>query len=1276
MADSVNIVVRVSNQTGPGLAAVQKDFRGLRAAALALSPALIPIAAAAVPIAAKMGAAAGAVGAFTAAVIPQIGAMKDASEAQGKYQDAVAKYGAASQQAAQAETAYLQQVRKLPPATREAAAAVSVLKDRYKSWSDSLSKPTMAPVTHSVQLLSGLFPKLSPLVRGTSAELDRFVTIAAGGVASPGFDRFMEKFTAFATGALHSATNGVVNLVRRLNEGGSGGQLAEFMAKARAVGPLVAETLTNIARAALHLLAAGGDLGVTMLNVANSMAKLVNAVPTGVISTFLQLYAAFKLARMGAAALTAVTTSAAASSLSAFIRAARFGGVGAAIGGVVQGMSRMQRAAVGLGVLGLVGVGISKLAEQARGAPPDVDRLTTSLKNLTQTGKFAGELKATFGDMDGLIDKFKSLQKQAAASKETVLGFKVPVLDDVAQWAAGKITELALGDKSLKALKDDFKSVDEALAGLASGGHADQATAAFKMFKDAARDSGVSLKDFNALFPQYKEAVAALKIEQDLTARGMGLFGEQALATKSKLDAQKASADGLRQSIQALNDVNRQGLGGMIGFEAAIDAAAKAAKENADSLRMVDGHLDLNGEKARNAASALQDLAQKTDEAAGSARESGSSWESVNAIYARGRDQLIKNAHAMGLNKTEARQLADQILKTPNKTAMLKADITDFSKKINDAKAKLTDHSIPETKRTKLLANIDEWNRNIVKARAAMESTPSKKRARLTADVSDWWKKIDQAQAKLKTTKGEKKAKLIADITDWQSKVNAAQRAIKGLPGGKKAVLFANITHWNQQLAQARQNLQKVPSSKRAELRARIADLQSKVNAARAAIASVRGKTVSINVVTTGLSAARAGLAALGGFGGFAHGGIVGAAGGGPRSNLTLVGEQGPEYVRLPYGSRVIPAGRTKTMLKAEREAVGEVAGQLRRSHFGAMAGYKYNPFEKALAAPAGVGELTGSLNEWRGRIQRVTHGSTERKLLRDLDVAGRALIKNARLQEKVNAALEKAKDKLNSLKEAAASMKESVSSGILGSANITRTAGNLPEGRTLTTADVMGGMIESRDKASSFAKALEALKKRGLNKQLLADFAQAGIEGGGLQTATALMRASGSEISRMNELQGQIGSAAKSAGTTAADAMYGAGIKTAEGVVKGLEKNKARIEKAMSGIAKALEAAIKKAIGRKATGGIIGAAGGGPRSALTLVGEQGPEVVRLPYGSSVYPAGRSRQMMRGSGHAEPVVIELRSSGSDMDEFLLKILRRAIKVRGGNAQLVLAGRAS
>ncbi|HEY9524120.1 MAG TPA: hypothetical protein VIR33_12835, partial [Thermopolyspora sp.] len=50
---------------------------------------------------------------------------------------------------------------------------------------------------------------------------------------------------------------------------------------------------------------------------------------------------------------------------------------------------------------------------------------------------------------------------------------------------------------------------------------------------------------------------------------------------------------------------------------------------------------------------------------------------------------------------------------------------------------------------------------------------------------------------------------------------------------------------------------------------------------------------------------------------GFAAGGITHAAEGGPRGNLTLVGEQGPEIVRLPQGAQVYPHGQSMGMLGA-----------------------------------------------------------------------------------------------------------------------------------------------------------------------------------------------------------------------------------------------------------------------------------------------------------------------------------------------------------------------
>ncbi|MGH6690702.1 MAG: hypothetical protein ACREF4_08495, partial [Gammaproteobacteria bacterium] len=51
-----------------------------------------------------------------------------------------------------------------------------------------------------------------------------------------------------------------------------------------------------------------------------------------------------------------------------------------------------------------------------------------------------------------------------------------------------------------------------------------------------------------------------------------------------------------------------------------------------------------------------------------------------------------------------------------------------------------------------------------------------------------------------------------------------------------------------------------------------------------------------------------------------------------------------------------------------------------------------------------------------------------------------------------------------------------------------------------------------------------------------------------------------------------------------------------------------------------------------------------------------------LTAGEQVTPAGRAGDRM---------VIELRSSGNAVDDLLVEVLRRAIRVQGGNVQVVL-----
>jgi hypothetical protein len=97
--------------------------------------------------------------------------------------------------------------------------------------------------------------------------------------------------------------------------------------------------------------------------------------------------------------------------------------------------------------------------------------------------------------------------------------------------------------------------------------------------------------------------------------------------------------------------------------------------------------------------------------------------------------------------------------------------------------------------------------------------------------------------------------------------------------------------------------------------------------------------------------------------------------------------------------------------------------------------------------------------------------------------------------------------------------------------------------------------------------------------------------------------------------------------------------------------------------------------IGR-AAGGVVGhAAEGGGRSGLTLVGEQGPELVTLPAGSQVHTAGDSRRMMADSGGQGAYVGRLladRTTERGLVDVLMSMLRVEIfRVAGGDVQQAL-----
>ncbi|MEW2570503.1 hypothetical protein [Streptomyces sp. NPDC047070] len=748
----------------------------LKANLISLAPAAIPAAAglagSAGVLAGQLGAVTVAAAAYGLALGPQIAAIGEAADAQKKYEEAVETSGATSAEAVKAQVEYQRQLAKLPPATREAAVAVGLLKDDFKEWSDELSGDVMGPFTKGVAVANALLPTTTGLVKGASTQFDRLITMVGGGISTPGFDSLNDRFTNFTERTMRRGVDGLTVFLAKLDSGeydGSG--LSEFFDYAQANGPLVWDTLENVGEALLHVLEAGSEVGVGMLDVINALSGVVSAVPPEAIATLLQLAIAVKAVKLAGAGMDAARAGMAA--LGGQIIAMRTAAAAApgALAGTTAAIGTLSRGAklavAGTGI-GLLLIALTELSSHSRSPVPDVEGLTTSLKGLAQTGKVTGEAARAFGqDLSGLGD---SLQKVVDPEG----------LDQVQQ---SLISFFGMDSTPVKDAKEQIDAVDQALANLVTNGKADLAAAALDNVVAKLEKQGFSADEVRDQMDGYQDALAGAAIEQQLAAESMGLFGDQAQKTQAQLDEQKASTDGLRQSIQALNDVNRQGLSGMIGFEAALDATTKAAAENAGVLDMQNGKLVLTSEKQRTAATALSDLASKTDEATAAARESGASWAEVNGIYDRGRETLIKSAQQMGLTRAEAKALADQILKTPDKTARLKGDMEDLEQKVDKAKRDIK--SVPPSKVSAMKGTIADLEKKIATAKDRIKSVPPSKRSDLRATINDLERKVASAKAALSSIKD--RSVTITAFVQYKgqniAKVSAGRLASGGLVG-------------------------------------------------------------------------------------------------------------------------------------------------------------------------------------------------------------------------------------------------------------------------------------------------------------------------------------------------------------------------------------------------------------------------------------------------------------------------------------------------------------
>jgi hypothetical protein len=311
----------------------------------------------------------------------------------------------------------------------------AMTKDVFKTTESLVRMGTMD------QMFGGLQLAMEPLVPIPGQLLNAIVKLSTASYPviirmNTAFAKWADTMTnrlnqAFTDGTLQrgitEASDSIVNFFKKI---ANNPEFEEFMARIKANGPQMASAFGNIANALMRLVNALAPVNAIIVTVANAFATLINALPVEALSLIITKLVLFKTALLiGSAviglsnafltlrtALFYVNSQAAMTALIA-PRMAAMGASAAAISATAVAMRALGKAIAGVLLIATILWVFDKIGDRAAGAAPDVDKLSKALQNLATTGKFTGEMKKTFVDIDGFVKKLDMLNKKAKETK-------------------------------------------------------------------------------------------------------------------------------------------------------------------------------------------------------------------------------------------------------------------------------------------------------------------------------------------------------------------------------------------------------------------------------------------------------------------------------------------------------------------------------------------------------------------------------------------------------------------------------------------------------------------------------------------------------------------------------------------------------------------------------------------------------------------------------------------------------------------------------------------
>ena len=348
---------------------------------------------------------------------------------------------------------------------------------------------------------------------------------------------------------------------------------------------------------------------------------------------------------------------------------------GARLAMVLKGLG----AAAAVGALAAVTNEFHMMQTRAAVADVAVDELASSLGALADTGTVTAGLNSLFAEKGGLFGS----DEKIVTTTEAVERFAYTAQDALGDDLYSKIVRLQDMGEGAARLGEYVGQMDAALSEMVRAGNADKAAAALERMLSGISDPAVR-EEVLAQFTGYQTALDETAVAAATAEGAVGPLTEETYASaKAAQEAATGTAtwaeelEQINSPILTARDAARQ-------FEAAIDGASDALKENGRTL-------DITTAKGRANQEALDGIASAALSNISAMQANGASQQTLQSTLNTSRDKLAAVAEKFGMSKTEARAYAEQVLRTPEavyttvtaRTEAAKAAVETLQSRIN-----------------------------------------------------------------------------------------------------------------------------------------------------------------------------------------------------------------------------------------------------------------------------------------------------------------------------------------------------------------------------------------------------------------------------------------------------------------------------------------------------------------------------------------------------------------------------------------------------------------